>query len=234
MSIQKFLAGFGKRNPDKGEKMAHKREDITVRSLRRLSEPLVDLVLPFSFITPNRVTWIGFFVFLLGTAILALAGDNVALLFTTGLMFWLSAVIDCMDGQLARKRGTSSKRGEWLDRALDNFKGVLFLLALGINISDSAGMFTLQLGSFSMQANTWFVIFIVTGGMSFLIDSTLHSKMIFNETQFSSFGNFYITWAFLILNLLELYLVVFTIITVIGVFYTLFEKTFLPQKTVGH
>ncbi|MFW9991167.1 MAG: CDP-alcohol phosphatidyltransferase family protein [Candidatus Odinarchaeota archaeon] len=230
MSIQKILSTFGKSNPDKSEELAYKQEDFTVSSLRKVAEPLVDLVLPFQFITPNRLTWISFLVFLLGAAFLAVAGDNIALLFTTGLLLWLSAVIDCMDGQLARKRNTPSKRGEWLDKALDDFKGAPFLLALGINISDPNGMFTLQLGSFSMQANTWFVIFILTSSLAFTLISALHSTMIFDETQFGSFGNIYITWIFLILNLLELYLVLFTVLTIVGMGYTLFEKTFLPQK----
>ncbi len=228
MSLQKILA-IGKSNPDKGQKDSHKKEDITIRFARRVARPLVDLVEPYPFITPNRLTWLGFVIYLIGAVILVFAQDNVFLLFSTGFCIWLDSIIDVMDGELARKKGIASKRGRWLDDVLGEFKGFPFWLALGLNISNSNGQFTLQIWGYQMIGNTWFVMFILYGLLAFLALSSLRSIVIFNEPQNISFGHVYIVWIFLTLNLLELLLVLFTIGVILGTIYTLFEKTFLPQ-----
>lgn len=71
-------------------------------------------------ITPDQITWVSMFV---GIASGAAAWSSFALgaprLALAGLLFILSAVFDCSDGQLARLRGTSSSFGRMLDGAVD-------------------------------------------------------------------------------------------------------------------
>lgn len=80
-------------------------------------------------ITPNQVTLIAM---AFGVAAsIAAAGLSVWL---AGVLLWIGATIDCVDGELARMRMQGSKLGEWLDTLADDVSsfGVLFGVCYGL------------------------------------------------------------------------------------------------------
>ncbi|MHA1166434.1 MAG: CDP-alcohol phosphatidyltransferase family protein [Candidatus Hodarchaeales archaeon] len=237
MSLQRLFAR-GKTNYEKGEEEAFKKEDITVRSMRKIANPLVSLVEPYSFITPNRLTWVGFALFPIAAFVLVISEDNLLLRFFAGFLCWIGYILDAMDGELARRRNIATKRGAWLDGALEELKGFPLFLAIGLVISDANGYFTVTIGSFSEQFDVWFVLFFLYGCLSFLSLGALHASMILDEPRAVSFGHLYFIWTLFILDvfisgLLELYLLLHTVGAFLALLYTLFEKTFLPQVAEG-
>lgn len=227
MSLQRLFTKFSRTNKAKPEEYSLLKEDFTARFMQKISMPIVRIIYPFGIITPNRLTWLGYFVVILGSMILIVSEGNIILLFLVGFCVWLSALIDGLDGQLARMRGVSTKKGEWLDRVLDEGKGYPFFFALGLYIQDSSGNFTLSLlGTQLIELNVWITIAIVFACTSWLSMMTKFSCWILKEPGLVSNGNVYIVWIFLIFNILDWFLFLFTIGTFLAVVWTLFEKTF--------
>ncbi|WP_344082984.1 CDP-alcohol phosphatidyltransferase family protein [Luedemannella helvata] len=79
-------------------------------------------------ITPNRLTAMAFTLGCLAAACFA-QGSHGWLLAGAGL-YYLSFVIDCMDGKLARLMGTGSIFGMWLDFIFDRLLVVICTVAL--------------------------------------------------------------------------------------------------------
>src|SRR5581483_11431484 len=84
-------------------------------------------------VTPNQVTLVTLLVFAGGAAMLALWPGWRALLIAAGVLE-LSYVLDCVDGQLARLKGTSSPVGAHLDFLMDELKAFLLVAAVGIRL----------------------------------------------------------------------------------------------------
>ncbi len=64
-----------------------------------------------------------------------------------GLLFWIGAVIDCVDGELARLRIEGSRSGEWLDTLTDDITTLGIQLGLGFGLArDGAPAFWPALG----------------------------------------------------------------------------------------
>lgn len=97
-----------------------------------LVDPLASrLVLPIANrtrITPNQVTLLAFACGLAAAAAF-LRGDHPALLLGA-VLFHLSFVLDCVDGKLARLKGSGSMFGMWLDFSLDRYRVWVCALAL--------------------------------------------------------------------------------------------------------
>ena len=80
-------------------------------------------------VTPNQVTVIAI---LLGLAAAFVASrGGYAALAIAGVMFWLNAILDCVDGELARLRFQYSKLGQWLDNLSDEVVDNAFPVAVG-------------------------------------------------------------------------------------------------------
>lgn len=84
-------------------------------------------------LSPNQATAIS--ATLSGTAIvlLATAEPGWRLGLTVSSLLAAGYVMDSVDGQLARLRGTSSRSGEWLDHTVDCFKTIALHLAVLIS-----------------------------------------------------------------------------------------------------
>jgi hypothetical protein len=52
-----------------------------------------------------------------------------------GFLFWLGAVVDCVDGDLARLRVKGSKLGEWLDTLADDVSTFALVAGIGIGLA---------------------------------------------------------------------------------------------------
>ncbi|GLX00241.1 CDP-alcohol phosphatidyltransferase family protein [Microtetraspora sp. NBRC 16547] len=79
-------------------------------------------------ITPNQITW-GAFLLGLGSAGCFLTADRAWLLAGAAL-YHLSFVLDCMDGKIARLKGTGTVLGGWLDYVFDRIRVLTCAFAL--------------------------------------------------------------------------------------------------------
>jgi len=89
-------------------------------------------------ITPNQITLATLVVFAAGAAMLALWPGWRALVIAASVIE-LSYVLDCVDGQLARLKGTSSPVGAHLDFLMDELKAFLLIAAVGIRLWLASG-----------------------------------------------------------------------------------------------
>lgn len=69
--------------------------------------------------------------------------------FLGGFLFHMASVVDGCDGEIARSKFLSSKRGEILDSLVDDGKNIFFTIALGIrsySLSEEAGSYLWTVG----------------------------------------------------------------------------------------
>ncbi len=95
---------------------------------------------PFIKMDPNTITGISLVI-----AFLAGLSYYFDFLILSFLLILLSAMLDAIDGKVARLRGISSKKGDFLDHAVDRFADTFILL--GIMFSPYA---TLWIGVFAL------------------------------------------------------------------------------------
>ena len=103
---------------------------------RLVARPLAAvLLLPLakSRVTPNQVTFASLALFGVAAALLVGLPGHVGLVIAIAVLE-LSYVLDCVDGQLARLRGTSSPVGAHLDFLMDELKAFLLVAATGARL----------------------------------------------------------------------------------------------------
>jgi phosphatidylglycerophosphate synthase len=97
-----------------------------------VTAPLAVLVNYFvvdtTWLTPNRITLASFVVALVATALIVV-GDTANFI-VAALLIQLSHILDCMDGQMARYRNSSSASGSYFDRATDQIQVSLWFGAI--------------------------------------------------------------------------------------------------------
>jgi phosphatidylglycerophosphate synthase len=84
-------------------------------------------------VTPNQVTFASLAVFVAAAALLVGLPGWTGLLIAVAAIE-LSYVLDCVDGQLARLRGTSSAVGAHLDFLMDELKAFMLVAATGARL----------------------------------------------------------------------------------------------------
>ncbi|MFI5935449.1 CDP-alcohol phosphatidyltransferase family protein [Actinoplanes sp. NPDC051494] len=100
----------------------------TVWLVDPLAARLVWLVAPVGWLTPNVLT-MGAFLLGLVSAYFFAHGDYPWLV-AGAVWFHLSFVLDCMDGKIARLKGTGSVFGAWLDYVFDRLRVLVCAVAL--------------------------------------------------------------------------------------------------------
>lgn len=86
------------------------------------------MVVDFRWLTPNRITLLSFLTAIASAAfVVAGGGDNFII---AAALIHLSHVLDCMDGQMARYRGTSSTAGAFYDKLTDQIQVTLWFGAV--------------------------------------------------------------------------------------------------------
>jgi phosphatidylglycerophosphate synthase len=103
---------------------------------RYVARPLAAvLVVPLTRtrVTPNQVTFASLAVFAGAAALLVVSPGWSGLGLAVGVLE-LSYVLDCVDGQLARVRGTSTPVGAHLDFLMDELKAFLLVAACGVRL----------------------------------------------------------------------------------------------------
>lgn len=108
----------------------YKRRDAwwTVLLVDPLASRLVQLVAGGRWVTPTRLTGTAFLLGLVAAA--AFMQATAGWLVLGAVLYYTSFVIDCMDGKIARLRGTGSVFGSWLDFLLDRVRVVICIVAL--------------------------------------------------------------------------------------------------------
>lgn len=89
---------------------------------------------------PNAVTALSFGFNLVGCALLFLG-----CLFLAGWVILLGGTMDMLDGRIARKTGTVSKRGAFFDSVMDRYGEILIFLGLAAHFRDSILLYIILL-----------------------------------------------------------------------------------------
>jgi hypothetical protein len=104
---------------------------------RPLAAPVV-MVLERGRVTPNQITIASLAVFLVAAALLIVLPGHGGLAIAVAVI-QLSYVLDCVDGQLARLRGTSSPIGAHFDFLMDELKAFVLVAATAARLFDESG-----------------------------------------------------------------------------------------------
>ena len=131
---------------------------------RPLARRVVLLLIPTP-ITPNQVTLLSALVGIAGGVSLAVGVHRPSWALGAGLLLFLSVVLDCCDGQLARARTLSSTTGAILDGIAD------YVVGLTIGVSGSYYMVT-------VHGSPWYWLLGLAGVASSAMQSALfdHAK----------------------------------------------------------
>ncbi|MGH3095975.1 MAG: CDP-alcohol phosphatidyltransferase family protein, partial [Streptosporangiales bacterium] len=142
----------------------------TVFLVDPVAAPIVRLLANHTRVTPNQLS-VTAFVLGLGVAAIFLLADW-PLLALGGVVFYLAFYVDCIDGKIARLKGTGSAFGQWLDWIFDRVRGFVCTLAL-------------MLGQFLRTGEAWYLVlgmclvFIET----FRYLNSLHSDKVFEQLR---------------------------------------------------
>ncbi len=88
-------------------------------------------------ISPNQITFLSFLVCAIAAVILAFLPSYFWLVMFA-IIFELSFILDCADGQLARARGKGSPIGHHLDFLMDEIKAMMLMVAVSIRVAFEA------------------------------------------------------------------------------------------------
>ena len=99
---------------------------------KKLTIPLSKAIKNVSFVTPDLLTITSFVAAGIIAPYLILKNSLTG----AALFFYLGAILDSLDGDLARARGITSERGALLDAVLDRYTDLLVISAMIINRKD--------------------------------------------------------------------------------------------------
>lgn len=103
---------------------------------RHLSRPLSRVLLALP-VTPNQITVAGLVLSLVAAALIALPG--IAFPVLGALLLQATAVLDCVDGEIARAKVLESEWGEWLDITSDTLIHVATFLGIAVHAWPALG-----------------------------------------------------------------------------------------------
>ncbi len=103
---------------------------------RFVARPVAAVLIPLlahTRVTPNQITFASLAVFLAAGGLLLAWPGHLGLILAV-VVLELSYVLDCVDGQLARLRGTSSPVGAHLDFLMDELKAFVLVACVGTRL----------------------------------------------------------------------------------------------------
>lgn len=109
----------------------------TVLLVDPLATPVVRFLANHTRVTPNQLSFLAFLLGL-GSAGAFLAADYRWLV-VGAVLFYLAFYVDCLDGKIARLKGTGSTWGQWLDFIFDRIRIFLCILALIVGQYERTG-----------------------------------------------------------------------------------------------
>lgn len=87
------------------------------------------LLVDLTWLTPNRITALSFVAAVIGALCIVVGGTSNFVI--AAALIHVSHILDCMDGQMARYRKTSSAVGSYFDRLTDQAQVILWFGAVG-------------------------------------------------------------------------------------------------------
>jgi CDP-diacylglycerol--glycerol-3-phosphate 3-phosphatidyltransferase len=97
---------------------------ITEFIYRRFSKPIARLLARFN-VSPNSITLFAAFLGILSGYIIA-----IGKFYESVILIFISQIFDCVDGDLARLTGRTTKKGAYLDRILDRFVDAALVIGM--------------------------------------------------------------------------------------------------------
>jgi len=121
-------------------KETRKKHDLVfnVYLMRPIAAQLVGLLAPTG-VTPNQVTLINLFMFIVAGGLLVALPTTTGGIIAIGLLE-ASYCLDCVDGMLARHKKIASKEGHLFDFFTDELKALLLASVLGIRLWRTGGL----------------------------------------------------------------------------------------------
>ena len=113
---------------------------MVLNKYRKSADPwLLPMARRLSGVSPDTLSWLAFACAVPAGALLWLAGEvSYHLLLPASLLLFLNAVLDALDGWVARLAGKASPRGDFLDHVLDRYADI-FIVG-GIALSAYCGL----------------------------------------------------------------------------------------------
>ncbi|KKL18827.1 hypothetical protein LCGC14_2471620 [marine sediment metagenome] len=114
----------------------NEKEDSEKRiNQQKISSRFIDLPVRFLIkhnITPNKISVIGFILFLIASLLIGLGGLYLSIWFAWIIpsIMGIAGAFDLFDGEVARRTGKESQAGAFLDSNLDRLSDALFILGL--------------------------------------------------------------------------------------------------------
>lgn len=97
-------------------------------------------VVDIKWFTPNKITLISFITAIIASILIVIGGINNFIM--AAILINLSHVFDCMDGQMARYRKTTSASGSYYDKLTDQIQVTLWFGAVGYAAYAQSGSVT--------------------------------------------------------------------------------------------
>ena len=110
------------------------RYPVTRYLYRPLSLRAANLLAP-TFVTPIQMTWVSALLFLAGSIAFGMGSYVVG-----AVIILVGEIVDCVDGDLARITGRTSRWGAFLDSVLDRWTDAALILGLAYSDMDSLGV----------------------------------------------------------------------------------------------
>ncbi len=110
------------------------RYPVTRYLYRPLSMRAANLLAP-TFVTPIQMTWVSALLFVAGAIAFGMGSYILGALLTL-----IGEIVDCVDGDLARITGRTSRWGAFLDSVLDRWTDAALILGLAYSDMDALGV----------------------------------------------------------------------------------------------
>lgn len=96
------------------------------KSIHNITNKVAETLIEISWITPNRISYLSGLIGGVGVGYFIIQKNYLMAV----LLIFVSGILDCLDGDLARARGVTTKEGAILDAVLDRYVDFIILGAL--------------------------------------------------------------------------------------------------------
>ena len=185
--------------------MSKVRSDLGVEKFYRILSNKFVKKIEHTNITPNNLSWFSFFLLISAVPFIILSKDIYSNLISF-ILINLSLIIDCADGDLAKKKKMQSQFGGHLDCTLDRLTDNIFILAITIS-------------SFLNEGSEIYLIFgLIFIGFRFCIDNVYFSMIVFlPDFKQDKINSVFLT------NFIECFIFTRTIMLFLGSLFILFN-----------
>jgi len=183
----------------------------TIKSFNRIPQTkLVDFIVDIlvkTKITPNQITLFSFILGLIACCFFAFTSYPIIII--GAVLVYLSYIFDIADGTLARKKGLSSKTGEWYDKTADHILYTLLFISIPLGIYLRTGYSLIWMwGLIAFGAYELSIIVQYNFKRIFLLanyEINKQRKSILRDLMFNDFFIFHSIIFFTVVNLIKYY-----------------------------